>query len=432
MAAKGLLKRQLVPFAMCAALVLALVIVDTFYQGLGIGFWGELRELFGKNKIWNPHHSRHDLLLFFFFDAFAVYLFVLVITLVSYRYLYNFKMLLAGFLFLMTGIFNLVYFLTFNDVPAPERPEFHVLLYLLYAMDLLVVGMAPSYLPRVATQVLLAGFFMAKAVLVAWASWRLLGQKNIELSAFLQSPVTFAVLGVGAALAPLKSSVRQGSYYGGAVAGLALILLVAYCARREPPTCLETLLLLSIPLMLGIFVVLNSIVTVGNRVHYDPLMKIYNRSYCNSIVEGKAVSLGRRYCVALFDIDHFKAVNDRYGHMAGDTVLYHVGQKIRDVVLPKGIVCRYGGEEIIVFFPDSTPETSKRLAHDALTAVSRLKIPLEGKKGGTSLRVTVSGGIACGTNGARNVGQVIDAADKALYRSKQTGRNKLSAARKAG
>ncbi len=421
-------QRQLVPFGICAACVVVLLVLDTTYASHTSGLWYRV-----KTALENPlsgSHADKDLLMFVFFDSLAAYLFVLLIVLVSYRYLYNVKMLLAGFLFLMTGIFNLVYFLTLNDLPPAQRQQFHILLYLLYTVDLLMVGISPSHLPKVAAQILLASLFMAKAVVVAWASWHLIEYKGIMLASALRSPLLFLALNILAIGAAMRHSATEEVYYGGATAGLSLVLGVAYVARHDPPQILEILLVFSLPIMLGLFVGLNLFVSIGHRIHYDPLVKIYNRGYCDSIVAGKERSLGGRYCVALFDIDHFKAVNDRYGHMVGDSVLYHVGQKIRDIVVPRGIACRYGGEEVIVFFPDSALDQVKKLAREVVHAVERLRIPLKGKTKGGHCKVTISGGLACGSNGHKDIEDVIEAADKALYRSKQAGRNRLTVSRK--
>ena len=100
---------------------------------------------------------------------------------------------------------------------------------------------------------------------------------------------------------------------------------------------------------------------VEHRLMYDPLLKIYNRDFCSKIIsEQSKISGGVPRSVAMVDIDHFKQVNDTYGHQVGDQVLYTVAQGVAGSVSNHGVVCRYGGEELVVFFPK---KTSKEVVH---------------------------------------------------------------------
>ena len=113
--------------------------------------------------------------------------------------------------------------------------------------------------------------------------------------------------------------------------------------------------IMAVIIIVGIFVHWMS--CLHHKAHYDPLLKIYNRQHMDSIISGVAdVRLGNSFSVLMCDIDHFKAVNDTYGHAAGDEVLFRIAQIIRDSSLPEGVVCRYGGEEIIVFLRDKTDD----------------------------------------------------------------------------
>jgi len=92
-----------------------------------------------------------------------------------------------------------------------------------------------------------------------------------------------------------------------------------------------------------------------HRIAYDPLLHIYNRDYCSKIIsEQSNLNLMFPLSIAMVDIDHFKNVNDTHGHQAGDQVLYTVAQTVCKEVVPNGVVCRYGGEELIIFFPQQT------------------------------------------------------------------------------
>jgi diguanylate cyclase (GGDEF)-like protein len=129
----------------------------------------------------------------------------------------------------------------------------------------------------------------------------------------------------------------------------------------------------------------------------------------------------------MIDIDHFKNVNDTWGHQAGDTVLYNIAQTIVNTVSPAGIACRYGGEEIIVFFPGMTTKDILETAEEVRTAVEKQKIQFGKKK----ISVTVSCGVSCREENSQEVVEVISAADKALYKAKEEGRNQVRSGKPA-
>jgi diguanylate cyclase (GGDEF)-like protein len=381
-----------------------------------------------KNFDVQAKQHKPDLFYFFFYNSLAIYLFVLVLALFSYRNLYNFKILLTGFLFLMTGVFSSLYFIgipvSFSKIlPIPHKEGLHFLLYLFYCLDLLVVSLVPSYLPRMATRVFLGLFVLLKTFIIFVGSWFLLHAVDIQLPWVLQ-PHFKTILGLNTVVAiiSLWISDRRADFYGGVIAGLMVIFTVSYFKGRH----IEVLLIQSVPVILAILVLANWIISLSHRASYDPLMNIYSRRYCDAIIEGRSHSLGRQYCIALLDIDHFKEVNDRYGHAAGDTVLYHVGLKIRDMALPRGITCRYGGEEIVVFFPDTTLEYAEKAVRDIVVSISRFKISVAKKKRNKTIQITISGGVAAGQKGKGEVKQVLITADQALYRSKQAGRNRVT------
>ena len=129
--------------------------------------------------------------------------------------------------------------------------------------------------------------------------------------------------------------------------------------------------------------------------------------------------------VVLIDLDHFKQINDRYGHVFGDTVLKAVAQAIRACVKGRDLVARYGGEEFVVLLPGTGVVGARALAEQVRQTIAGARI----RRGGTNELVgsiTVSLGVA-----TRHAGEpmqaVIERADQALYRSKSGGRNRVSA-----
>ena len=121
----------------------------------------------------------------------------------------------------------------------------------------------------------------------------------------------------------------------------------------------------------------------------------------------------------MFDLDHFKDVNDRYGHLCGDAVLSAVGKRMREVLRGSDVKCRYGGEEFLVLLPDTPLHGARRVADTLRREIAERPIPWAGE----GLTVTASFGLAQTLPGEVNVEALIARADQALYRAKDDGRN---------
>ena len=132
--------------------------------------------------------------------------------------------------------------------------------------------------------------------------------------------------------------------------------------------------------------------------------------------EDKTVSL------ILFDIDHFKKVNDTYGHQMGDQVIQAVAQCIRKNVRSSDIVARYGGEEIVVVLPATALDMAYTVAEKIRSRVEELSF----KSAKLDFKVTISGGVSSYPDQSANEERLIAGADEALYRSKSRGRNQIS------
>lgn len=120
--------------------------------------------------------------------------------------------------------------------------------------------------------------------------------------------------------------------------------------------------------------------------------------------------------VVIFDIDHFKAVNDTHGHAAGDDVLKIVASMVLDEVREDDVVARVGGEEFVVLLPDTDVESARHFAE-------RLRLNIEGAEIGTYGKITISLGIAHYPEHAQDMTTVLQLADAALYEAKHAGRN---------
>ncbi len=369
----------------------------------------------------------------FFYQSLVLYLLALVLALLTYRNLYNVKILLASFLFLMMGIFSTLYFIGIQtpagkSFPIDRGEGVHLLLYLFYSIDLLVIALVPSYLPKLLTRSLLTFFMVCQlALLVACQDY--LAPAMGERFPWVLKDELLILLGLNGAVAVLAYllSFRRGDPYAWSITGFLVLFAVAFLTKG---TDREILLLHLVPIALALMVLANLTTSLSHHAHYDSLLNIYNRGHCNNILQGKGKSLGKRFSIALFDLDHFKRINDRHGHAVGDAVLYQVAQKVREKSLPRGITCRYGGEELVVVFPGTSLEYAEKVGREVVASIAQMRIQGGPKRKKEDLRVTVSGGLAAGRSGKDDVMTVLESADRALYRAKRLGRNRLNVARR--
>ncbi len=157
----------------------------------------------------------------------------------------------------------------------------------------------------------------------------------------------------------------------------------------------------------------------------DGLTGLYNRRFFNEVYL-KQYQQALRYeqdisCI-LFDIDHFKSVNDNYGHLFGDQVLIEIAQRMNKRIRKAELLARYGGEEFVVVLPNTN-------IHIAATLADIVRNECSGKpieQDGTSLKVTLSAGVASlHGNDISRPEELLDLADKALYTAKEQGRNRV-------
>lgn len=135
---------------------------------------------------------------------------------------------------------------------------------------------------------------------------------------------------------------------------------------------------------------------------------------------------GQRLSVAMIDIDFFRNFNNRYGHLTGDWVLREIGRYIREWTPPYAVTARWGGEEFAVLLPNEDAETAATRIRQLQAALAeRMRIPPEIAEGAADERVTFSAGISQFPDQAQNADQLIQLADEALYRAKNSGRNRV-------
>lgn len=157
----------------------------------------------------------------------------------------------------------------------------------------------------------------------------------------------------------------------------------------------------------------------------DPLTGIYNRLHLDNTLD--ALTSGPQsghgtVSVLLLDIDHFKTINDQFGHLAGDNVLVAVGDILKTAIRESDLVGRWGGEEFLIICPDANAQQAKDIADWVIQALSQTSV-LDG------IQVTVSIGVATAplTKLDNRSDTLLHAADKKLYEAKAAGRNTIAA-----
>jgi diguanylate cyclase (GGDEF)-like protein len=157
----------------------------------------------------------------------------------------------------------------------------------------------------------------------------------------------------------------------------------------------------------------------------DQLTGVRNFRYFSSRLP-EELQRARRYrhqlSLIMLDIDHFKKFNDTYGHQAGNVALQHLVRILQDTVRETDMVARYGGEEFALVLPETTKRLAAELANRVRANVEANPVPLAGSQH----RITVSLGLATFPRDVNNSQSLIECADKALYQSKQGGRNRVT------
>jgi diguanylate cyclase (GGDEF)-like protein len=156
----------------------------------------------------------------------------------------------------------------------------------------------------------------------------------------------------------------------------------------------------------------------------DPLTNLYNRRFLNEFME-RELALARRnqkpLAVVMLDLDHFKQLNDQFGHQTGDKVIEMVAKHLLRQSRRTDILFRYGGEEFLVILPNTNATQARHLAENWRVHVEQAQVFAKHQ----AVNITLSAGVACYPEQGTTAFNLIQAADEALYQAKAAGRNQV-------
>ena len=201
--------------------------------------------------------------------------------------------------------------------------------------------------------------------------------------------------------------------------------LYAYIKKEAVISLLTLLIMVSIVIIIYrkvIFQIKDVKVAAENLALRDPLTGLYNRRYLETLDfdEKSFYSKEKEYVVAFLDIDHFKKVNDTYGHDMGDIVLKEFAYILINLTRKEDIVCRYGGEEFLIIANNISIQKAIQKFSNLIEKLEATSITLDE----VSINITVSVGLSNGRT-TDSLESVITNADSALYKAKSNGRNRV-------
>lgn len=167
-----------------------------------------------------------------------------------------------------------------------------------------------------------------------------------------------------------------------------------------------------------------------SMAYTDSLTGLYNRRYMNTTLDRRILEIAetaKPVSVLMFDIDHFKPINDVYGHSAGDEVLKILAKRVMNGVRDVDLVARYGGEEFVVIMPDTPLTVALKIGERLRNMVA--EEPFSIPDCSEPLAVTISLGAATATDPMEEAASLLKRADDALYAAKNMGRNRIESDR---
>jgi len=156
----------------------------------------------------------------------------------------------------------------------------------------------------------------------------------------------------------------------------------------------------------------------------DPLTGVFNRRAYDRLIKqefNRYIRYGTVFSVILFDVDHFKRINDTYGHAVGDKCLMEIISRVKPALRESDFIARYGGEEFITLLPETDNSSASKVAEKLRSVVENIEF-LHKKK---SVKITISLGVTEATPGDKNYQEIFTRMDQAMYAAKHAGRNRV-------
>jgi diguanylate cyclase (GGDEF)-like protein len=344
----------------------------------------------------------------------------------SYPRIHNLKVFLAAH---VTGL-SVLAFCLFNPggiFSLLSSENFVPGIYLCMIIGILTSTLLPTFLKYRWTKRITISFLITEAVIL-FLLWKtpfkmtsLLALRQNDLRVWLNiipGVLVFTTLIISIFI------LKNQFFLGGVMGGMSVFFGGAWYLGdfRAELLLFDSYIFAVAPLFLAIGLFVHWLARMEHRASYDPLLRVYNRSYCERIInEQTKVNTEPPFGIAMVDIDHFKKINDKYGHRAGDEVLIQLVKVISNEVVPDGIVCRYGGEEFVIFFPHQSTTKVKMMMELIRKKITKTSI----RAGKKTIKITVSVGISHRHGKTQPLHSVFRMADKALYRAKKEGRNQV-------
>jgi diguanylate cyclase (GGDEF)-like protein len=352
-----------------------------------------------------------------------------ILSYLSYPRVHNLKVLLSG---VLTGVAVIAFFLLgpkglLAIQNIQELSNFITGLYLFMIVALFISTLLPTFLKYRTTKYITVTMLILELVVIYLLRSELMhlfkfsafrGVFPLQWIKLIPAGMTFLAFLISIFI--LKPKFHLGGILGGT--GLLFCggwYLGPLSANVE---VFDTYIFSVSVLFLGFGVIVHWLARMGHRAEYDPLLLIYNRGYCEKVLsEQIRINTSPPFGIAIIDVDRFKKINDKYGHKIGDEVLIRVARILKNQLVPDGIVCRYGGDEFVVFFPGKDSKRTKRIM-DKIRKKVKTSVTYSMRK---KIEITLSVGISHRETGSQDLSVVLKSADRALYRSKKHGRDQV-------
>ena len=350
----------------------------------------------------------------------------IILTHISYPRISNIKIIILG---IIMSISVIAYFIIINFMNEHSRITVSLINFLyIYQFFIIILCVSlPSFIRSSHSKFTLI-FLIAVELLIMFA----ILNSNIKwhFIADIRDPsniLPFSAVPCIAFIITLGISIINKSnhfHIGGFLSGLSLFMCISWIFFTDANGVnhFDSITFAIIPLILFAGIIVHWISRISHMAFYDPMLRIYNRAYCNKIINEEISVKKNNIAVIMIDIDHFKKINDTFGHSFGDKMLIHISQLLTQKIVPNGILCRYGGEEFIVFYNFRSKTQLINLVEELRITVSKSKL----RNGKNNIKANISIGSAYTINRTIPYNEMIEIADKALYKSKNTGRNKVT------